>query len=39
MHRDLKCENIMISQEKIVKIIDFGLSTRFDVEREFGKKK
>jgi calcium-dependent protein kinase len=28
-HRDLKPENILISKSKQIKIIDFGLSTRF----------
>ena len=30
IHRDIKAENIMISKEDEIKIIDFGLSMRFN---------
>uniref|UniRef100_A0A1I8G622 Protein kinase domain-containing protein n=1 Tax=Macrostomum lignano TaxID=282301 RepID=A0A1I8G622_9PLAT len=36
LHRDLKGENIMVTREGIVKIIDFGLSIKLNMEMKRG---
>ncbi|WP_025742937.1 protein kinase family protein [Aquimarina pacifica] len=37
LHRDIRPDNILISKEGIVKIIDFGFSKKIDFESDFDK--
>lgn len=37
LHRDIRPDNILISSEGIVKIIDFGFSKKIDFEKDFEK--
>ena len=30
MHRDIKLENIMITKERVVKLVDFGFSKKLE---------
>jgi serine/threonine protein kinase len=35
MHRDLKPENVLIDSEFRVRVIDFGLASKYDGKREY----